>query len=76
MAAPDRTPDERPKWIKARNESIARIKAEALREAADEWDEFEVFDAPDGHKSIRQHGKEPDDWLRERADRIEAGEQL
>ena len=52
--------------------------ADALREhdaaliesLADEWSEWETFTASDGHRSIRQHGLSPNDWLRARAQQI------
>jgi len=48
-------------------EDVASAQAAALREAADEWSEWESFRASDGHMSLREHGKSPDQWLRERA---------
>jgi hypothetical protein len=45
----------------------AAIKAEALREAAEEWTEWEVFIAGDGERAIRMHGRSFPDWLRDRA---------
>lgn len=51
----------------------ARIKAEGVREAAAEWSEWEVFTADDGHRAIRQHEMEPDEWLRAWADRKVSG---
>lgn len=51
----------------------AALRAEALREAADEWSEWEAFVAADGHRSLRQSDHRPEDWLRERADRIAGG---
>lgn len=46
----------------------ARLKAAALREAAEEWSEWEVVVDVDGERFIRRHGKPPDVWLRDRAD--------
>ena len=43
------------------------VAAGALRDAADEWSEWETFTASDGNKSIRMHGLSPDQWLRARA---------
>jgi hypothetical protein len=50
-------------------QSEAQIKADGVREAAAEWSEWEVFTAADGHRAIRQHDMEPDEWLRAWADR-------
>lgn len=44
--------------------------ATVLREAADQWTAWETFPDTDGHKSIRQHGMSPADWLRRRADAL------
>ena len=60
------------RWLVAHE---ATVKAEALREAAEQTDwEWETFLAADGVRSIRQHGKTPSDLLRARAAAIEAGE--
>lgn len=55
------------------NRWLAKVKADVLREAADEWSEWETFRAGDGNLSIRMHGKSPNQWLRERAENIEEG---
>ena len=55
-------------WMEAHDREVA---AQALRDAADEWSEWETFTASDGNKSIRMHGLSPDQWLRARADGIE-----
>ena len=59
-------------------EALSTAAADAIREhdaaliesLADEWSEWETFTASDGHRSIRQHGLSPNDWLRARAQQI------
>lgn len=46
-------------------------RRQGLLDAADEWSEWEVYEAADGHRAIRQHGKSPDEWLRERAAEVD-----
>ena len=62
-------------------EALSTAAADAIREhdaaliesLADEWSEWETFTASDGHRSIRQHGLSPNDWLRARAQQIREG---
>ena len=56
------------RWLAAHDREVA---AGALRDAADEWSEWETFTASDGNKSFRMHGLSPDQWLRARAEGIE-----
>ena len=59
-------------------EALSTAAADAIREhdaaliesLADAWSEWETFTASDGHRSIRQHGLSPNDWLRARAQQI------
>lgn len=52
--------------------TVAQVKAEALREAAQTVDwEWETFRAGDGMPSIRMHGKTPSELLNARADELE-----
>ena len=44
--------------------------AALIESLADAWSEWETFTASDGHRSIRQHGLSPNDWLRARAQQI------
>ena len=53
----------RAEWV--RNHDAALIES-----LADAWSEWETFTASDGHRSIRQHGLSPNDWLRARAQQI------
>lgn len=45
-----------------------QIARQALLEAAEEYSDFEVVDAADGHRSIRTHGLAPSQWLTARAE--------
>ena len=69
------TPEQRMAWEREAEEIIAahdrEVAAQALRDAANEWSEWETFTASDGNKSFRMHGLSPDQWLRARADGIE-----
>lgn len=56
----------RAEWV--RNHDAALIES-----LADAWSEWETFTASDGHRSIRQHGLSPNDWLRARAQQIREG---
>lgn len=53
---------------------LAEHDAALIESLADEWSEWETFTASDGHKSIRQHGLSPDEWLRARARQVREGE--
>lgn len=54
-------------------DALAEHDAALIKSLADAWSEWETFTASDGHKSIRQHGLSPDDWLRSRAQQIREG---
>lgn len=54
-------------------EWVRNHDAVLIESLADAWSEWETFTATDGHKSIRQHGLSPDDWLRSRAQQIREG---
>ena len=51
-------------------DAIREHDAALIESLADEWSEWETFTASDGHRSIRQHGLSPNDWLRARAQQI------
>ena len=51
-------------------DALAEHDAALIESLADEWSEWETFTASDGHRSIRQHGLSPNDWLRARAQQI------
>lgn len=63
-------PDKFAVWLE---EVVKDAEARGLRKAAQEIDwEWEVVMMEDGNKSIGQHGKNPDQLLNERADRLDA----
>ena len=72
----DAVGDGAPHWVLRRHISAAPADALAEHDAAlieslaDAWSEWETFTASDGHRSIRQHGLSPNDWLRARAQQI------
>lgn len=53
-------------WVRSHDAALIESLANA-------WSEWETFTASDGHKSIRQHGLSPDDWLRSYAQQIREG---
>ena len=57
----------------APTDAIREHDAALIESLADEWSEWETFTASDGHRSIRQHGLSPNDWLRARAQQIREG---